>query len=192
VPPGPAGRSPPGVTEEPDPETLHHIRTFSEVKDVEWVCNRLEENMKTLYTAEAVVEGGRAGHGRTSDGRLDVDLSVPEDVGGQGGDGTNPEQLFAVGYAACFQSALLNIANGRKLDASDSRITSRVALGPTGHGGMGLAVALDLHAPHVSSAEAADLMARAHELCPYSNATRGNIDVSLTIDGVSLEVARAA
>ncbi|MDQ1602720.1 MAG: lipoyl-dependent peroxiredoxin [Actinomycetota bacterium] len=159
---------------------------------MEWVCNRLEENMKTLYTAEAVVEGGRAGHGRTSDGRLDVDLSVPEDVGGQGGDGTNPEQLFAVGYAACFQSALLNIANGRKLDASDSRITSRVALGPTGHGGMGLAVALDLHAPHVSSAEAADLMARAHELCPYSNATRGNIDVSLMIDGVSLEVARAA
>lgn len=148
--------------------------------------------MKTLYTAEAVVEGGRAGHGRTSDGRLDVDLSVPEDVGGQGGAGTNPEQLFAVGYAACFQSALLNIANGRKLDASDSRITSRVALGPTGHGGMGLAVALDLHAPHVSPADAADLMARAHELCPYSNATRGNVDVSLTIDGASLEVARAA
>jgi osmotically inducible protein OsmC len=148
--------------------------------------------MKILYTAEAVVEGGRAGHGRTSDGRLEVDLSVPEGLGGQGGTGTNPEQLFAVGYAACFQSALLNVANGRKLDASESRITSRVALGPTGHGGMTLAVALDLHAPHLSSAEAATLMERADELCPYSNATRGNIDVALTVDGQSLEAARAA
>jgi len=148
--------------------------------------------MKTLYTAEAIVEGGRQGHGRTSDGRLEVDLSVPEDMGGgRGGVGTNPEQLFAVGYAACFQSALLNVANGRKLDASDSRITSRVGLGPTGHGGMGLTVALDLHAPHLSPKEAADLMARAHELCPYSNATRGNIDVNLTIDGASLEDSRA-
>jgi osmotically inducible protein OsmC len=148
--------------------------------------------MKTLYTAEAVVEGGRAGHGRTSDGRLEVDLSVPEDMGGQGGPGTNPEQLFAIGYAACFQSALLNVANGRKLDASDSRIAARVGLGPTGHGGMGLTVALDLHAPHVSPVEAADLMARAHELCPYSNATRGNIEVDLTVDGVSLDDVRAA
>jgi len=148
--------------------------------------------MKILYTAEAVVEGGRAGHGRTSDGRLDVDLSVPEGLGGQGGSGTNPEQLFAVGYAACFQSAFLNVANGRKLDASDSRITSHVSLGPTGHGGMTLAVALDLHAPHMSSAEAAGLMEKAHELCPYSNATRGNIEVALTVDGLSLEAARAA
>ncbi len=147
--------------------------------------------MKVLYTAEAVVEGGREGHGRTSDGRLEVDLSVPEDMGGSG-TGTNPEQLFAVGYAACFQSALLNVANGRKLDASNSRITSRVGLGPTGHGGMGLTVALDLHAPLVSPVEAADLMARAHELCPYSNATRGNIDVTLTVDGATLEEIRAA
>ena len=147
--------------------------------------------MKVLYTAEAVVEGGREGHGRTSDGRLEVDLSVPEDMGGNG-TGTNPEQLFAVGYAACFQSALLNVANGRKLDASHSRITSRVGLGPTGHGGMGLTVALDLHAPLVSPVEAADLMARAHELCPYSNATRGNIDVTLTVDGATLEEIRAA
>ena len=140
----------------------------------------------------SVVEGGREGHGRTSDGRLDVDLSLPEGLGGHAGTGTNPEQLFAVGYAACFQSALLNVANGRKLDASDSRIASRVGLGPTGHGGMGLTVALDVHAPNLSSAEAADLMERAHELCPYSNATRGNVDVTLTVDGVSLEAARAA
>jgi osmotically inducible protein OsmC len=143
--------------------------------------------MKILYTAEAVVQGGREGHGRTSDGHLDVDLSVPVDMGGRGGTGTNPEQLFAVGYAACFQSALLNVANGRKLDTSNSRITARVGLGPTGHGGLGLAVALDLHAPLLSSAEGADLMARAHELCPYSNATRGNVDVKLTVDGAPLD-----
>jgi lipoyl-dependent peroxiredoxin len=148
--------------------------------------------MKTLYTAEAVVQGGREGHGRTSDGRLEVDLSVPEDMGGKGGTGTNPEQLFAVGYAACFQSALLNVANGRKLDASDSQITSRVGLGPTGHGGLILSVALDLHAPQLSPADAADLMARADQLCPYSNATRGNIDVNLTVDGAALDEIRAA
>jgi Ohr subfamily peroxiredoxin len=121
-----------------------------------------------------------------------VQLSVPAEAGGGGGPGTNPEQLFAVGFAACFQSALLSIANGRKLDASESRITSRVGLGPTGHGGFGLSVALDLHAPHLTPAQAADLMARAHERCPYSNATRGNIEVTLTVDGVAPEDAAAA
>ena len=142
---------------------------------------------KVLYTAEAVVEGGRTGHGRTSDGRLEVDLSVPKELSGDGGPGTNPEQLFAVGYAACFQSALMGVARGRNLDASDSRVTSRVGLGPTGHGGFTLSVSLDLHAPHLSPAEAADLMVRAHERCPYSNATRGNIEVELMVDGVALE-----
>ena len=145
--------------------------------------------MKVLYTAEAVVEGGRQGHGRTTDGRLDVDLSVPEEMSGGGGSGTNPEQLFAVGYAACFQSALLGVAQGRHLDASDSTITSRVGIGPTGHGGFALTVALDLHAPHLARADAEDLMARAHERCPYSNATRGNIDVALTVNGTSLAQA---
>jgi Ohr subfamily peroxiredoxin len=147
--------------------------------------------MKTLYTAEAVVDGGRQGHGRTSDGRLDVDLSVPVEMSGPGGPGTNPEQLFAVGYAACFQSALMGVARGRKLDAANSRITSRVGIGPTGHGGFTLSVSLDLHAPELSPAEAADLMARAHERCPYSNATRGNIEVKLSVDGVSLETQQA-
>ena len=144
---------------------------------------------KILYTAEAVVEGGRNGHGRSSDGRLDVDLSVPEAMGGNGGPGTNPEQLFAIGFAACFESALLSVANGRKLDASGSLITSRVGPSPTGHGGFGLTVALDLHAPPLAAEQAADLMARAHERCPYSNATRGNIDVTLTVDGVPLAAA---
>ena len=144
---------------------------------------------KVLYTAEAVVEGGREGHGRTSDGRLDVDLSVPKEMSGDGGPGTNPEQLFAVGYAACFQSALLGVARGRNLDASGSQITSRVGIGPTGHGGFGLQVSLDLHAPNLTVAQAADLMARADERCPYSVATRGNIEVTLTVDGVPLAQA---
>jgi lipoyl-dependent peroxiredoxin len=147
--------------------------------------------MKILYTAEATVEGGRQGHGRTSDGRLEVNLSVPEELGGKGGPGTNPEQLFAVGYAACFQSALLSVAAGRGLDASASTITARVGIGPTDHGGFGLTVALDLHTPQLARADAEDLMARAHQRCPYSNATRGNVDVTLTVDGTRLERSAA-
>lgn len=146
---------------------------------------------KVLYTAEAVVEGGRAGHGRSSDGRLDVELSVPEVMGGEGGAGTNPEQLFAVGYGACFQSALLGVAQGHGLDVSGLTITSHVGIGPTGHGGFGIEVALDLHAPRLSFADAADLMARADQRCPYSNATRGNIQVSLTVDGTPITQAVA-
>jgi osmotically inducible protein OsmC len=142
---------------------------------------------KILYTAEAVTEGGRAGHGRTSDGRLDVQLSAPEAMGGQGGPGTNPEQLFAIGYAACFQSALLGVAQGHHLDASDSQITARVGIGPTGSGGFGLQVALDLYAPKLSPADAADLMARADKRCPYSNATRGNVVVTLSVEGKAIE-----
>lgn len=138
---------------------------------------------KVLYTAKAQVQGGREGRGQTSDGRLEVDLSVPEEMGGDGGPGTNPEQLFAVGYAACFQSALLGVARGRHLDASGSQLTSTVGIGPTGHGGFSLAVSLDLHAPNLTAAQAAELMARAHERCPYSVATRGNIEVTLTVDG---------
>ena len=149
----------------------------------------VEYLQKTLYTAEAVVEGGRAGHGRSLDGRLDVKLSVPESMGGSGGPGINPEELFAVGYAACFQSALLSVADGRRLDASGSQIISRVGIGPTGHGGFGLSVALDLHAPHLTAEQAAEMMARAHERCPYSNATRGNINVELSVDGVLLPAA---
>jgi len=146
---------------------------------------------KILYTAEAVTEGGRAGHGRTSDGRLDVQFSAPESMGGEGGPGTNPEQLFALGYAACFQSAVLGVAQGRHLDASDCQITARVGIGPTGSGGFGLQVALDLYAPHLSPADAVDLMARADQRCPYSNATRGNIEVTLSVEGKAVERAAA-
>jgi lipoyl-dependent peroxiredoxin len=146
---------------------------------------------KVLYTAEARVEGGREGHGRTSDGRLEVDLAIPKELTGDGGPGTNPEQLFAVGYAACFQSALLGVARGHHLDASGSQITSRVGIGPTGHGGFGLTVSLDLHAPNLTAEQAADLMARAHERCPYSVATRGNIEATLMVDGNPLAPAAA-
>jgi Ohr subfamily peroxiredoxin len=144
--------------------------------------------MQILYTAEAVVEGGRSGHARTSDGRLDLELSVPKEMSGNGGQGPNPEQLFAAGYGACFQSALLGVARGQKLDASDSRITARVGIGPTGHGGFGLRVALDLHATHLTPAEASALMRRADERCPYSNAIRGNVEVTFTVDGAPLEL----
>jgi len=143
--------------------------------------------MKVLYITEAVVGGGRAGHGRTSDGRFAVELSVPKELGGEGGLGTNPEQLFAVGYAACFHSGLLAVAQGRKLDASDSTVTAQVGIGPTGHGGFGLAVSLDLHAPNLSRVDAEYLMWRAHALCPYSNATRGNVDVALCVDGTQID-----
>lgn len=146
---------------------------------------------KVLYTAEAVVAGGRAGAGRSSDGHLDVELSVPEAMGGAGGSGTNPEQLFAVGYGACFHSALQAVAQGRNVDVSGSQITSRVGIGPTGHGGFGLQVSLDLRAPGLSHAEAAGLMTRADLLCPYSNATRGNVEVSLSVDGTPVERAEA-
>jgi lipoyl-dependent peroxiredoxin len=142
---------------------------------------------KILYTAEATAMGGREGHSRTSDGRVDVDLDVPAEMGGTGGPGTNPEQLFATGYAACFQSAILRYATTRKLDLSDSRVTARVGIGTLKSGGLGLAAALDLDAPHLSRAEAVYLMERAHESCPYSRATRGNIEVTLTVGGTAIE-----
>jgi lipoyl-dependent peroxiredoxin len=113
-------------------------------------------------------------------------------MGGSGGPGTNPEQLFATGYAACFQSALLRIAAGRKLDVSDSRITARVGIGPLKSGGFGLAAALDLDAPQLSREQGLDLMTRAHQDCPYSRATRGNIEVTLSVGGLPAEQSRVA
>jgi lipoyl-dependent peroxiredoxin len=139
---------------------------------------------REIYTAEAVVTGGRAeGHGRTSDGELEVDLRLPKELGGEG-DGTNPEQLFAVGYAACFEGALGVVGRRERAEVGDVSITSRVSLLPNEQKGFDLAVALDVTLPQVSDpAEAARIVAAAHEVCPYSNATRGNIDVSLTANG---------
>jgi len=137
---------------------------------------------KILYTAHAHVTGGRDGHGRTSDGELDVKLRRPKEMGGEGG-GTNPEELFAVGYAACFESALAGVARRRHLDAGEVSIDSAVSLLPTGDGGYKLAVTLDVSLPSVDRDIAADLVRGAHKVCPYSNATRGNIPVDLLLDG---------
>ncbi|BBY49175.1 putative organic hydroperoxide resistance protein/OsmC-like protein [Mycolicibacterium arabiense] len=137
--------------------------------------------MKTLYTAEALATGeGRDGHGRTSDGRLDLDLATPTELGG-GGNGTNPEQLFAVGYAACFHSALRLVARQEKADVSDSAVGARVSLGQIDGGGFGLAVELEITLPNLDHDAAQALAEKAHQVCPYSNATRGNIEVTLTV-----------
>jgi Ohr subfamily peroxiredoxin len=137
-----------------------------------------------LYTAKAHVTGGRAqGHGHSSDGALDVDLRLPSEMGGAGG-GTNPEQLFAVGYAACFEGALGVVARRAKAETGDAAIDSEVSLSPDGKGGFLLSVGLDVTLPAIEdSAAAVELVRAAHAVCPYSNATRGNIDVALTANG---------
>jgi osmotically inducible protein OsmC len=139
---------------------------------------------RVLYTAEATITGGRAnGHGRTDDGALDVQLRAPKELGGDGG-GTNPEQLFAVGFAACFESALGVVARREHVEVGDVSIDSRVSLLPTEERGFKLAVELDLTLPQVQDPEqAARIVAATHRVCPYSNATRGNIDVTLTVNG---------
>jgi Ohr subfamily peroxiredoxin len=139
---------------------------------------------RVLYTAEATVTGGRQnGHGRTNDGALDVQLRSPKEMGGEGG-GTNPEQLFAVGYAACFESALGVVGRRERAEVGDVSIDSRVSLLPTAERGFILAVELDVTLPQVREpGQAARLVAAAHAVCPYSNATRGNIDVTLTANG---------
>ena len=146
--------------------------------------------MRILYEAEATATGeGRAGHARSSDGVLDVELSVPAGLGGPGGAGTNPEQLFAAGYAACFHSALKLVARGRKVPADGSTVTARVGIGPSGKGSFGLTVALDVALPGVDHETARALVERAHHVCPYSNATRGNVDVTLNVAGEELQQA---
>ncbi|MEA2480805.1 MAG: lipoyl-dependent peroxiredoxin [Thermoleophilaceae bacterium] len=138
----------------------------------------------TLYTAEATVTGGRAeGHGKTTDGALEVDLRSPSEMGGEGG-GTNPEQLFAVGYAACFEGAIMVVARRSKSDVGDVSIDSKVKLHPTEDRGFKLSVELDVSLPSVEDADTArEIVEGAHKVCPYSNATRGNIDVALSVNG---------
>ena len=140
---------------------------------------------REIYTAEATVTGGRAeGHGVTSDGALDVQLRAPSEMGGGGG-GTNPEQLFAVGYAACFEGALGVVSQRERVDTGAVSIDSRIGLSPTSSGGFELTIALDVSLPDIADAdEAARIVAAAHEVCPYSNATRGNVEVALTANGM--------
>mgnify|MGYP000988068920 FL=1 len=136
-------------------------------------------DMKPLYTAHATATGeGRNGHTATDDRLLDVDVRIPVEMGGPGG-ATNPEQLFAAGYAACFHSALKVVAGGT--DLTGSEVSSDVAIGRLASGGFGLAVALTMTIPTLDRDSAEALVAKAHEVCPYSNAIRGNVDVDLRV-----------
>jgi osmotically inducible protein OsmC len=138
--------------------------------------------MKLLYEAEAVATGqGRNGRSRTTDGVLDLELAVPAEMGGPGGSATNPEQLFAAGYAACFHSALQVVARRERLAVDDSSVAARVGLQANANRGFELSVALQVDLPGVEPATAEELVAKAHAVCPYSNATRGNLDVELQL-----------
>jgi lipoyl-dependent peroxiredoxin len=137
--------------------------------------------MAVLYTAEVTATGdGRDGHVTSADGIIDVDVAVPKEMGGAGG-ATNPEQLFAAGYAACFHSALRLVARRAKASVDGTEVNARVGIGPNGNGGFGLDVTLTVTLPGVDPAVARQLVDAAHQVCPYSNATRGNIDVKLEI-----------
>jgi osmotically inducible protein OsmC len=139
--------------------------------------------MQAVYTASATATGdGRNGHVRSADGVLDFDLAVPKEMGGPGGALTNPEELFAAGYAACFHSALRGIARREKITLDDTAITVDVGIGKRDNGpGYGLTVAIEAEIPSVDEATARRLLDEAHQICPYSNATRGNVDVTLTV-----------
>ncbi|MER5969500.1 organic hydroperoxide resistance protein [Streptomyces sp. NPDC001922] len=138
------------------------------------------ESIDVLYTAVATAENGRDGRVASDDGKLDVVVNPPKELGGSGA-GTNPEQLFAAGYGACFQGALGVVARQQKADISGSRVTARVGLGKNGNGGFGIEVALEVSIPNVDRATAEQLVEAAHQVCPYSNATRGNIAVELSV-----------
>ncbi|UYY78898.1 organic hydroperoxide resistance protein [Sphingomonas sp. R1] len=134
------------------------------------------------YTTKATATGGRDGSARSEDGVLDVKLSTPKELGGAGGDGTNPEQLFAAGYSACFIGALKAVGAGMKIKVpADVSVTATVGIGPRSEGGFGITADLVVSLPGMDREEAQKLVDAAHQVCPYSNATRGNVDVGLTL-----------
>ena len=138
--------------------------------------------MQVLYTANATATGGRDGTAASSDNHLAVKLSTPKELGGAGGEGTNPEQMFAAGYSACFIGAMKFVAAATKVALpADTSVNGLVGIGPNDKGGFGLEVALNVSIPGMDRAAAEALVAKAHEVCPYSNATRGNIDVKVTV-----------
>ena len=137
--------------------------------------------MKTLYTGVATTTGGREGNVRSEDGILDLDLSVPKSMGGKGEEKTNPEQLFAAGYSACYGSALQVVAKKHKVDLGDFSVTATVDLGKTEEGDLELSVILDSYIPGVDVETGEMLVNEAHEICPYSRATRDNVDVTLNL-----------
>ncbi|KTC90762.1 organic hydroperoxide resistance protein [Fluoribacter dumoffii] len=136
--------------------------------------------MKALYTATARTHGGREGHVETSDGLLRLDLAKPKELGGQG-DGTNPEELFAAGYAACFESAMRHIARLQNIHMDNASILSQVSLYPTPEQGFKLGVEMHVNVRGLNQKDAEALVAKAHEVCPYSNAIRGNVEVEFKI-----------
>ncbi len=134
------------------------------------------------YTTEATATGGRDGHARSQDGRFDVALSTPRELGGAGGDGSNPEQLFAAGYSACFIGALKVAGQQLKMKLPENvAVTARVGIGPRSAGGFGITTDLTVSLPGLERDDAQNLVDAAHQICPYSNATRGNVDVGLTL-----------
>jgi osmotically inducible protein OsmC len=142
-----------------------------------------ESSMQILYTAHATATGGRDGRATSSDKALDVALATPKQLGGAGAEGSNPEQLFAAGYAACFLSAMKLVGGALKTPVPhDASVSAQVGIGPNGSGGFGLAVTLAVSTPGMDQQAAEAVVAKAHEVCPYSNATRGNIEVSISVN----------
>jgi lipoyl-dependent peroxiredoxin len=137
--------------------------------------------MNAIYTAEATAWGGRNGRAASSDGNLDVTLVPPKELGGPGGEGTNPEQLMAAGYAGCFHNALLLVARGQKIDVTDSAVTAKVGLGDNGQGGFGMSITLHTEIHGIDQAKAEELVAATEKVCPFSNATRGNVNLQLEV-----------
>jgi Ohr subfamily peroxiredoxin len=137
--------------------------------------------MKTLYTTSVTAKGGRDGHVKSENGILELDVRTPKALGGASDDFTNPEMLFAAGYSACFDSALNLVIKRAKMKAGETTVSAKVSIGQTENGGFGLAVELDVNIPGVTLEEAQSLVDQAHQVCPYSNATRNNIEVQLAV-----------
>lgn len=137
--------------------------------------------MKTLYTTSVTAKGGRDGHVKSENGILELDVRTPKALGGKSDDFANPEMLFAAGYAACFDSALNLVISKSKTETGETTVTAEVSIGQIENGGFGLAVQLNVNVPGVSQEEAETLVEKAHQVCPYSNATRNNIDVTLNV-----------
>ena len=139
--------------------------------------------MKVLYTAHCTATGGRDGNVESSDGVLNFKVATPKELGGPGGALTNPEQLFAAGYSACFDSAMRFVARSKKINVTETKVTAKVSIGALPAGGFGLSTEMDVHLPELDQAAAEELVKAAHQVCPYSNATRNNMNVTLTVHG---------
>ena len=137
--------------------------------------------MKTLYTTNVTAKGGRDGHVKSENGILELDVRTPKALGGASDDFANPEMLFAAGYSACFDSALNLVIRKSKIETGETTVNAKVSIGQTENGGFGLAVELNVNIPGVSQEEAQSLIEKAHQVCPYSNATRNNIEVKLAV-----------